>query len=314
MSDGVKKISLVIPCYGSEKTVRGVIGEIQSIFLGKVGYDYEVVAVNDCSPDNVIEVLEDCAAADPKVKVVDLAMNRGKHIALLCGFSYVTGDIVVTVDDDGQCPLDRLWDLIAPVEGEYDQAMASYGRRPVSGMKRFGSNVNNMMSRWLLDKPSDLKFSNFIARKRFVTDAMANYNMPFAYLEGISLTTTRKIKMVEMQERDRAAGKSGYTFSKSLKLWLNGYTAFSSKPLRIGGYLGMVLALAGFLGAVIDLIRLAAGSSFDFSFWFITALMTFLTGVILMCMGLLGEYVGRIFVAQNNANQYVVRKTCNIEK
>ena len=307
-------ISIIIPCYGSEKTVAGVIDEINQRFSEQNKYDYEVIAVNDGSPDNVIASLEECAAKNDKVKVVDLAINSGKHHAILAGYSFVRGQIAITVDDDGQCPLDRIWDLVAPLENGYDMSMAKYASKKESTLKKMGSKVNSRMSRWLLNKPKGVVFTNFIARKRFVVDAMSNYHMPYAYLEGLSLKTTRNIALVDMDERKRVAGKSGYTFAKSFKLMMNGYTAFSPKPLRISAGIGGLLSFSGAIYMIVSLILKLCNVCFDFKYHLLIAILLFLVGLILLSLGLVGEYVGRIFVAQNNANQFVVRKTININK
>lgn len=309
-------LSIVIPCYGSELTVKGVIDEIVTLFGAQTKYDYEIVAVNDGSPDNVISVLRKCAEENHKVKVIDLAINSGKHNALLAGFSHVSGSVAITIDDDGQCPVDRLWDLIAPLEQGYDMAMARYDHKNEGAVKKIGSSVNNRMSRWLLNKPKGLKFTNFIARKRFVVDAMCNYHLPYTYLEGLSLKTTRRIALVDMQERNRVAGKSGYTFFKSFKLMMNGYTSFSTKPLHIIGLFGFIFTIAGFIymlaSAICSICKAMSFGAFQFNF--LIAVLLFLTGVILLALALIGEYVGRTFVAQNNANQYVIRDTINFDE
>ena len=160
-------ISFVIPCYNSEKTILAVIDEISSVMRMREGaYDYEVVAVNDCSPDKVLEVLRDRAARDPHLRVASLAGNVGKHAAVLAGYSLAAGDYVVSVDDDGQCPIEHLWELIAPLERGHDMAMADYGVKQQTPLKRFGSAMNHQMSHLLLGKPKNVVFSNFIARTK----------------------------------------------------------------------------------------------------------------------------------------------------
>ena len=305
-------ISFVIPCYRSEKTVEDVINEIIGVFRNQNKYDYEIIAVNDCSPDNVIDVLNRLADDNTRIKVVDCAINRGKHTAILAGYRFVSGSIICNVDDDGQCPVDHLWELIEPLEKGYDMAMAKYSVKKESFLKRFGSSVNNKMSKWLLNKPKDLIFSNFIARKRFVCDTMIKYDQPFPYLEGISLSVTRNIAMVPMQERDRQAGKSGYTFSKSISMWFNGFTAFSVKPLRIASSLGFFVAFIGFAYGVFTIVRKIVNPSISAGYSSLMAVILFVGGMIMLLLGLLGEYVGRIFVGQSSPAQYVIKETKNI--
>ena len=132
----MKTISFVIPCYASEGSVALVMEEIRQTVAEKPEFDYEIVAVNDCSPDNVLSVLRQEAEADPKVKVVDLAKNGGRHCALMAGFHVASGDYVVCIDDDLQCPTDQLWNLLAPLEaGDYDVSIARYAKKKQSAFK-----------------------------------------------------------------------------------------------------------------------------------------------------------------------------------
>ena len=162
----MKTISFVIPCYASEGSVALVMEEIRQTGAEKPEIDYEIVAVNDCSPDNVLSVLRQEAEADPKVKVIDLAKNGGRHCALMAGFHVTTGDYVVCIDDDLQCPTDQLWNLLAPLEaGNYDVSIAPYAKKKQSAFKNFGSSVHNKVSDWLLGKDKNLRFSKLISTK-----------------------------------------------------------------------------------------------------------------------------------------------------
>ena len=159
----MKTISFVIPCYASEGSVALVMEEIRQTVAEKPEFDYEIVAVNDCSPDNVLSVLRQEAEADPKVKVIDLAKNGGRHCALMAGFHVTTGDYVVCIDDDLQCPTDQLWNLLAPLEaGDYDVSIARYAKKKQSAFKNFGSSVHNKVSDWLLGKDKNLRFSGTV--------------------------------------------------------------------------------------------------------------------------------------------------------
>ncbi len=308
--DGKKRLSFVIPCYRSEQTVAAVIDEIRQVAGGA---DWEIVAVNDGSPDGVMAVLEDLAARDHRVKVVDLAKNMGKHAALMAGYARTTGDIVVGLDDDGQCPLDRLWDLLAPLDQGYDIAIARYGRKRQSRFKNFGSRVNDWMARFLLGKPKDLKTSNFYAMRRFVCDEIVRCRNPFPYVEGLFLRTTSAIANVDMDERERIAGRSGYGLRKSLALWLNGFTAFSVKPLRLASVLGFLVAILGFLIAFITVVRKLMYPAIAAGYSSLLAAVLVIGGMIMVLLGVIGEYVGRIYICLNDSPQYVVRRTINID-
>lgn len=310
----MKKISFIIPCYGSEDTIEPVIKEIEEYVILRKNYDYEIICINDCSPDNVLGVLKSIAREDRKVKVVDLARNFGKHSAVMAGFSICKGDYIVCLDDDGQCPMDRLWDLLDPIiNGEADYSMAEYDRKKQSWFKNFGSAINSMMSHILVGKPKNMNFSNFKAMKRFVVDEMLRYNNPYPYLEGLTLRTTNKIVTVPMEERERIAGQGNFTFKKSIALWVNGFTAFSVKPLRIATVLGVVFAMIGFLFGVIVIIRKLIHPEIAMGYSSTMAVLLFIGGIIMLMLGLIGEYLGRVYISLNNSPQYVIRDIMNEE-
>ncbi len=308
----MKKISFVIPCYRSEKTVSSVIDEVIAKVAERPDMDYEIITVNDCSPDNVIRVLKDLASSNPKIKVVDLAGNVGKHTAVLVGYRFAEGDYVVSLDDDGQCPVESLWELLAPLEEGHDMAMAQYEKKKEAGVKRFGSAVNHKVSQILLDKPEDLRFTNFIARQNYICKAMAKYRNIFPYLEGLSLRITRDIVLVPMQERPRMYGKSNFTFKRSLSLWMNGFTAFSVKPLRIATFIGALTACAGFIFGIITIIRKLLLPSISVGYSSMMVAILFCSGMIMLMMGMAGEYIGRIYLSVNRYPQYVIKATCNL--
>ncbi len=308
----MKLISFIIPCYNSEKTVGSVIDGIREKVGERNEYDYEIIAINDGSPDGVINVLEDIAASDTKVKVIDLAKNSGKHTAVLVGYKFAEGEFVVSLDDDGQCPIENLWDLIAPLEEGHDMAMAKYECKKEASYKKFGSVVNHRVSQILLDKPGELRFTNFIARQKYICKAMSEYNNIFPYLEGLSLRITRDIVLVPMQEKPRLHGKSNYTFRKSFALWMNGFTAFSVKPLRIASIIGSMVAVLGFIYGVITIIRKLIHPHIFIGYSSILVSILFCSGMIMLMLGLAGEYIGRIYLAVNQYPQYVIKKAINI--
>lgn len=308
------KLSFVIPCYRSENTIESVINEIICEMDQHSEYDYEIIAVNDRSPDNVLGKLKAIAKGNRRVKAIDLAKNMGKHAAMMAGYSKVCGNIIVNLDDDGQCPLDRLWDLIAPLDKGYDISIAKYSRKMESAFKRFGSGVNALMAKIVIGKPKDLVMSNFSAMKRFVCEELIRYRNAYPYVDGLFLRTTSNIANVEMEERERISGSTGYTFSKSLKLWVNGFTAFSVRPLRIATILGLFISLIGFLFALFVIIQKIRRPEIAAGYSSLMAVLLFIGGIIMLLLGMIGEYVGRIYISINNAPQYVIRDTINCER
>ena len=251
-----KKLSFCIPCYKSELTVKGVIDEIENVVSQKSEeYDFEIICVIDGSPDNVFGVLKNIAASDEKVKVINLAKNFGQAGARMATLRYSTGDYMICLDDDGQCPVTELWRLIKPVEDGADVSIARYPRKKQSAFKNWGSDLNNKMVHALMDVPKEFKMSNFFVLKRYLVDEILEYTNPYPYLIGLINRATHNISYVAMEERKRAAGTTGYTLKKLVALWMNGFTAFSVVPLRISSFIGAASTCIGFLVGIITIIR-----------------------------------------------------------
>jgi len=305
----MEKMSFVIPCYGSELTIEGVLDEIHVVMAQKPEYDYEIICINDCSPDNVLEVLKKRAGRETKLIVVDLTRNVGKQSAMLAGYSLLSGDYVINIDDDGQCPLDELWNLFASIQSGSDAVYAAYTIIKQSVFKKFGSKINSMMAHFIIGKPKDLQTSNYSVFKRFIADEIRKYRNNYPYISGLLLKTTNKIANVSMEERERTAGHGNFTFRKSFSLWLNGFTAFSVKPLRISSLFGFLMAFGGFVyGLSIIIRRLFITPHMATGFPSIMAIMLLIGGVVMMMLGMIGEYIGRIYINQNNLPQYVIRE------
>lgn len=310
-----KKISFVIPCYGSEKTVGIVIDEIDKKISERKEYDYEVIAVNDQSPDNVWNVLKDVAKKNSKVKLINLAKNMNRPGALMAGMSRVTGDYIILMDDDGQCPMDNLWELIKPLEDGHDVSIAKYPSYKQSIFKSFGTVVNRKMTEIVIGKPKNLSFTNFSAMKKYIVDEIIKYKNPYPYMTGLLLRTTSDIVNVKMEERKRISGNTNFTMKKMLNLWINGFTAFSVKPLRISTIIGLVTALIGFIyGIYIIIHKLFLHLSVVQGYSSTMAVLLFIGGIIMMMLGIIGEYIGRIYISINNSPQYVIKETVNFQE
>lgn len=308
----MKKISFVIPCYRSENTIRVVIEGIVDKIKERPEYDYEIIAINDCSTDNTFQVLRTIAKENPKVKVINLTCNVGKHAAILAGYQFIDGDYVVNLDDDGQCPIEELWNLLLPLEQGHDMSMAKYPYKKQSLLKNCGSCVNNLVSQIMLEKPKDLVFTNFLARQMYICRAMAEYSNTFPYLEGLTLKITRDIVMVPMDEMERLDGVSGYSLKKSIQLLANGLTAFSAKPLRIASVMGIGVAVIGFFYGILTIIRKLMYPNISVGYSSIIVAIMFCSGVIMILLGIVGEYVGRIYISVNEYAQYVIKETINL--
>lgn len=304
----MEKISYVIPCYRSAHTLEGVVAEITDTMRTLPGYSYEVILVNDCSPDDTLGTIRRLVEGDAHLVGVNLAKNFGQHAALMAGFHQCTGDIVVCLDDDGQTPANEVGKLLDKIRDGYDVVYASYDNKRQAGWRNLGSWVNSKMTEIMLDKPPQLVVNSYFAARRFVVDEMLRYEHCYPYVIGLVLRTTKHICNVTVHHRAREEGRSGYTISKLLGLWMNGFTSFSVKPLRLATYFGTLSALAGFLYLIYIIVNHFVRNTAPLGWASTTALLLLLGGAILLVLGLIGEYVGRIYMCANAAPQYVVRE------
>lgn len=308
----MKKLSFVIPCYNSEKTIGVVVKEIVDTVTAHGGYDYEIVLVNDCSPDNVFQVITKLCQNNKRIKGIDLARNFGQHSAIMAGFNHVTGDIVICLDDDGQTPADEMFKLIDKLD-ENDLVFAKYKDKKHSFFRNAGSWVNDKMAQWLIGKPRDLKIMSYFACKRYVVNEVLRYKNSYPYISGLLLRVTNKVENVEVHHRDRIEGKSGYTIKKLFLLWVNGFTAFSVKPLRLATFIGCLTAIVGFIYGLYVIIHKILNPLTPLGYSSTMAVLLFIGGMIMLLLGMIGEYLGRAYISLNNAPQFVIRDSVNTE-
>lgn len=301
-------ISFVIPCYKSALTIRQVVAEIEEIMEKE---EFEIILVNDASPDDTFDVIRELCCVHTNIIGINLNENFGQHAALMAGFHHVKGDIIVCLDDDGQTPAKEAWKLIAAIQEGHDAVYARYPKKQHSKFRNFGSRLNELMARVLLDKPKDLYLSSYFAAKRFIVEEMIKYENPYPYVIGLLLRSTKDIVNVDVCHKEREFGESGYTFSKLIMLWLNGFTAFSVKPLRIATATGFLVAVAGFIYGIITIIRKIIGLNYILGFSALMSVLLFLGGLNLIMLGLIGEYIGRIYISLNKSPQFIIREILN---
>lgn len=307
------KVSFVIPCYRSEHTLPHVVAEIERTMEKLNRYEYEIILVNDCSPDHTYEVIGKLCEEKQYVKGINFARNFGQHAAIMAGLRYAGGDFVICLDDDGQTPAEEADRLLAKLEEGYDAVYAKYEQKHHSAFRNLGSRLNERMLRIMLDKPADLYVSSYFAVKRFVVEDMIRYENSYPYVIGLVLRATRNITNVVVQHRDREEGTSGYNLKKLMSLWFSGFTAFSVKPLRIATAIGAFCAAAGFLYGIYTIIKRLVNPAVPMGFSSIMSVIVFFGGMIMIMLGLIGEYIGRIYISLNNSPQYVIRERINME-
>ena len=307
-------ISVVIPCYRSSKTIEKVVN-LTAAELDRLGrHDYEFVLVDDCSPDNgaTAAVLQKLSEEHPYIKSILLARNAGQHNALMAALNYASGDTLIGMDDDMQTHPSQLQYLLAEFDKGYDIVYGYYPEKKHSGFRNFGSYINYLSVRILIGKPKDLKTSSYWVIRRFVRDYVIQYKSPYAYMQGLFLRTTRNISCIPIQHYEREVGKSNYTFSKLVKLWSN-IMGFSVVPLRMATYVGYIFSVMGIIGALVIIIRKLLMPAMAMGWPSMMVAICFFSGINLLFMGLIGEYIGRMFLGMNKAPQYVVRKICGAD-
>ena len=177
--DMSKLVSFVIPCYRSAQTIGRVVEEIDTTMKALDAYDYEIVLVNDCSPDDTFEAIRALCAQRRDICGINLSANFGQHAALMAGFRYANGNIVICLDDDGQTPASEVGRLLSKIEEGYDVVYAKYTQKRHSGFRNFGSRINELMTRVMLGKPKELYLSSYFAARRYVVDEMLRYTNPY---------------------------------------------------------------------------------------------------------------------------------------
>lgn len=301
--------SVIIPCYNSSHTIRKVV-EMTSEELDRLGRTpYEFVLVDDFSPDGgqTVSELESLADDYSYVKVIELARNSGQHNAVMAGLNHADGDVLIAMDDDMQTHPSQLSKLFAKFEEGYDIVYGYYPEKKHSLFRNFGSYMNYLAVRVLIGKPKDLKTSSFWVIKKFVRDYVIQYHSPYTHLQGLFLRTTKNIGNVPLEHFEREYGTSNYTFKKLVQLWSN-ILGFSVIPLRLATYVGYILSFLGILGAAFVFIRKLIHPAMAIGWPSVMVAIFFFSGIILLFMGLIGEYIGRMFLSISNNPQFVIKQ------
>lgn len=299
-------LSFVIPLYYSADTIRPLVKRIEAL---QVEGGHELVLVNDGSTDNTMAVCRELVR-DAKIPVtlINHSRNFGEHNAVLTGYRHARGSFVVNIDDDGQNPPDeavRLWQHAR--DTGLDVAYGCYATKKHSLWRNFGSALTNRMSDHMLDKPAGFYLSSFRCVSAFVAKEISAHAGPYPYIDGLILQITQNIGSLEVRHEERHAGESGYTLRRLLRLWVSTFVNFSVMPLRLATLLGLIMAVAGLigLGGVFYLHFTEQGPAYGWGS--LMAALLLLSGTQLVILGLIGEYIGRMYLTVNRRPQSVVR-------
>ena len=306
-------VSIVIPCYNSEATIRKVVEMVMEEFRKIEKYDCEFVLVNDCSKDKTFEEIRSLVKDYPEVHGINLMRNFGQHNALMAAMNYAKGDYVLGMDDDMQTHPSQIHKLIGKMEEGYDLVYGCYPKKKNSFLKNFSSKLNEVSSRILLNRPKEIVSSNFWMITKAVRDEVIKYTSYNPYVDGIFYRTTHNIGNVEVEHFKREVGTSNYTLKKLIRLWL-AYWNYSVIPLRISSVLGGVSACGGFLAALVIIIHKILNPDITVGWSSTICIMVVFFGLVLMVLGIIGEYLGKMILSLNNTPQYIIRETVNLKK
>ncbi len=305
------ELSLVIPVYNGSRTIRALVCRIQQIFSG---CRFEIVLVNDGSTDDSEKVCCDLARANPdSVLFVQLARNFSEHNAVLAGLAQTAGAYVAVLDDDGQNPPEEVVRLLQEIKMKrHDVVYGHYIEKQHHWGRNLGSWFNDRMATLMLQKPKDLYLSSFKVMNRFVVDEIVKYRGAFPYIDGLIYRTTHNIGQIPVQHR-ASAGPSRYSLRKLVGLWLNMFLNFSIGPLRLSVYAGMFISsMSVLLLALIWIDKIWITKNITLGIPTVLGTIVFFSGVQLMMLGLIGEYLGRLFLDLTGTPQYVVRYTSRV--
>lgn len=308
------KVSIVIPVYRGEHSIGPLVDELFSS-LNPL-YNLEVVLINDNSPDNSEKVCESIFHKYPEtVRFYSLAKNVGEHNAVMAGLNQATGDFMVIMDDDFQNPISEVIKLLEyATTHDCDVTYTYYKKKQHSLFRNLGSKLNDKVANIMLKKPADLYLSSFKALNRFIVNEIIKYELSYPYIDGLILRTTDKIGKVEVEHHKREMGKSGYTLTKLIRLWMNMFTSFSILPLRLSIVMGFIIAILGVLFGVFTVIEKLNNPHVPIGYTTTIIIVLIFAGIQLVSLGMIGEYVGRIFLSLNKKPQFTIRRSFEKEK
>lgn len=302
-------LSILIPVYNSEKTIGRLVEELIKD-LGSL-FKLEIILINDHSTDRSEKVCISLFEKHKKtVKFYSLSRNVGEHSAVMAGLNKATGDYAVIMDDDFQNPVREVAKMVNfALEYDYDVVYSFYDKKKHNFFRNVGSWLNDRAANLLLKKPKGLYLSSFKVLNSFLVNEIIKYQAPFPYIDGLILQITNNIGSIKVEHQERQEGRSGYTVRKLISLWLNMFTNFSILPLRMSIFLGLIFASMGLILGVKTVIDKFIDPNMPLGFATLLISVSIFGGIQLVMLGMVGEYIGRIFLSLNKKPQYTIRKS-----
>jgi undecaprenyl-phosphate 4-deoxy-4-formamido-L-arabinose transferase len=305
MNDPRPRLSIVVPLFNSAATIPRLIRELSELCAQLNG---EIVLVNDGSRDDTERLVRE-AIRDARVPVtlISLSRNFGEHNAVLAGLRSAQGDYVVTMDDDLQNPPSEVMKLIDAAAAEQrDVVYSAYAHKEHSWWRNFGSAVTNVIANYVVEKPRGLYLSSFRCMTRLVAQEVAKSRNPYPYIDGLIFQVTQNVGIVQVEHAPREQGTSGYTLHKLIRLWISMLINVSVLPLRLMTFAGLITSAFGFV-ALLEVVLERFLHRTPTGWTSLMAAVLLLSGTQLLLLGILGEYVGRIYLGVSEKPQSVVR-------
>ena len=304
-------ISIVIPCYYSEKTIHKVVDMVTDEFNKNDGYECEFVLVKDGSTDGTFDEIRKLSREYSNVAGVNLMRNFGQHNALMAALQYTNGDYVLGMDDDMQTHPSQIPAILEKQREGYDLVYGVYDKSVNSAGKNLTSWFNRVSSRFLLGRPKEIHSSNFWLITDKVRREVIKYRNYNPYVDGLFFRTTHNIANVTIHHHKREFGSSNYTLRKMMKLWM-AYWNYSVLPLRAASVLGSLTALIGFIAAIVTVVNKLVDPTITVGWSSTVSIMLIFFGFTLLVLGIIGEYIGEIVLSINQTPQFVIRDMVNV--
>ncbi len=306
-----KLVSVVIPCYNSEKSIREVVELTLDVFQKLDRYSCEFVLVNDNSKDATFDVIRKLANEYPCVHGINLMRNFGQHNALMCAMHYAKGDYLIGMDDDLQCHPSQIPTIVNKMEEGFDVVYGVYAESKNGPVKNFTSWLNKVTARKLLGRPKGIRSSNFWMITGQMRDLIIQYTNYNPYVDALFTRMTSNIGNIVIEHHKREFGSSNYTLGKLVKLWLS-YFNYTVLPLRMISAVGSATAAFGFIAGIVTVIRKLLSPSIAAGWTSTICVMLFFFGLVLLTLGIIGEYIGNIVLSINSTPQFIVREKVNL--
>ena len=304
------RLSIVVPVYHSAHILPQLVEQIRAEMCKEgLASSFELLLVNDASTDNSWQVICSLADTNSFIKGISLRRNFGQHNAIMAGLNYVNGDLVILMDDDLQHPPQAIGNMVRALSEGYDVCYTNYVNRQHAYWKKLGSQFNDWVATRLLGKPKGLYLSSFKGLRKEVVDEVIKYDGPYAYVDGLILDVTRSITTIDIEHQARHGGEGNYNLRRSISLWMKMATSFSVLPLRLASYAGFALAALSLVMIIFIIVLKFLHPEYPRGWASLIATILFIGGIQTLCIGMMGEYLGRTYLKLNHKPQFVVGST-----